>query len=61
MGLVFSRRPDISTPVFTPQVQPHLPIPPNTRSQGIGKKESESSAERNFPTLRFTALLFLCL
>ncbi|XP_017236632.2 TOM1-like protein 9 isoform X1 [Daucus carota subsp. sativus] len=56
LGLVFPRRSDISTPVFAPQVQPHLSLPPNTRSQEIGKKEAESSAEPDFPTLSLTEI-----
>lgn len=61
MGAVFPQRSD-SAPVLTPpQTQPLSSYPQNLRITEPGQDAAESSAEPEFPTLRYTdtARLFL--
>lgn len=62
MGAVFPQRSERSAPVFTPpQTQPLSSYPQNLRNPELGQQAAaESSAEAEFPTLRYiTRLLFV--
>lgn len=63
MGAVFPQRSE-NAPVFTPpQTQPLSSYPQNLRNSEPGPEAAESSADPEFPTLRYfdTARLFLAL
>lgn len=53
-GAVFPQRSEQSAPVFTPpQTQPLASYPPNMRDMDARQDTAESSAESEFPTLRY--------
>jgi len=54
MGAVFPQRTERSAPVFTPlQTQPLTTYPQNIRNPDYQQEAGESSAEAEFPTLRY--------
>lgn len=53
-GAVFPQRSERSAPVFTPpQTQPLTSYPQSLQNNGQRLEAAESSAESEFPTLRF--------
>jgi len=53
-GAVFPQRSEMSAPVFTPpQTQPLTAYPHNLRNLDNQQETAESSAESEFPTLRY--------
>ena len=59
IGTVFPQRNESSAPVFTPpQTQPLTSYPQNIRIPENRQEVTESSAEAEFPTLRY---MFFCL
>lgn len=53
-GAVFPQRTESAAPVFTPpQTQPLSSYPQNVRSAEFREEAAESSAEAEFPTLRY--------
>lgn len=53
-GAVFPQKSERSAPVFTPpQTQPLSNYPPNVRNPEQRQEAAESSAEAEYPTLRF--------
>lgn len=53
-GAVFPQRSERSAPVFTPpQTQPLASYPQNLRNPEIRQEVAESSAESEFPSLRY--------
>lgn len=61
-GAVFPQRTESSAPVFTPpQTQPLSSYPQNVRSAEFREEAAESSAEAEFPTLRYVLSPRFCL
>jgi hypothetical protein len=60
-GAVFPQRSEQSAPVFTPpQTQPLASYPANIRDGDARPDTAETSAESEFPTLRYVSSPCLC-
>lgn len=58
-GAVFPQRSEQTAPVFTPpQTQPLASYPPNIRGMDGQPDTAETSAESEFPTLRYVSNSF---
>lgn len=58
-GAVFPQRSEIAAPVFTPpQTHPLASYPQNLRDPDTQQETAESSAESEFPTLRYIYSFF---